>query len=117
MPIVPVLRWCALAVLVVAFAVPAPTARPTHACSHLVDAPVCPPVPHACVLVVSRQPRQSQYGPEPDTVVVAAADGEVTFAGTVAGTRWIVIRHGDGLLASYGRLGASRVRVGQQARG
>ncbi len=116
MPIVPVLRWCALAVLVVAFAVPAPTARADACLLPPVDAPVVDPfrMP-ACSWCPGN--RGIEYGPEPDTVVVAAADGEVTFAGTVAGTRWIVIRHGDGLLASYGRLGASRVRVGQHVRG
>jgi len=36
--------------------------------------------------------------------VVAAASGSVTFSGSVAGTRYVVIRHRDGLRATYGRL-------------
>ncbi len=78
-----------------------------------IDAPVIDPfrMP-ACPYCPGN--RGIEYGPAPGTEVVAAAGGEVGFAGTVAGVRWIVVRQTDGLLASYGRLGASRVRVGRQ---
>jgi murein DD-endopeptidase MepM/ murein hydrolase activator NlpD len=53
------------------------------------------------------------YRVAPGTVVHAIAGGEVTFAGLVAGVRWVVVRHADGLRASYGGLGAVLVRRGQ----
>jgi murein DD-endopeptidase MepM/ murein hydrolase activator NlpD len=40
----------------------------------------------------------------PRARVTAAAAGEVTFAGNVAGTRYVVIRHADGVRATYGEL-------------
>ena len=78
-----------------------------------VDAPVTDPfrLP-ACTYCPGN--RGIEFGPAPGSAVVAAASGEVTFAGTVAGVRWIVVRHGDGLLASYGRLDGLRVRAGQE---
>ena len=36
--------------------------------------------------------------------VGAAADGTVTFAGVVAGKRWVTIRHADGVRTTYGPL-------------
>lgn len=47
------------------------------------------------------------------SAVRAAASGEVTFSGLVAGTRYVVVRHGDGLLATYGGLAASGVSRGE----
>ncbi|WP_052666444.1 M23 family metallopeptidase [Nitriliruptor alkaliphilus] len=44
--------------------------------------------------------------------VHAAAGGEVTFAGSVAGSRWVSVRHGDGIVTSYGALDAVHVRAG-----
>lgn len=60
--------------------------------------------------------RGIEYGPAPGTVVVAVADGEVDFAGTVAGVRWLVVRHADGLRASYGHLASLRVGRGDRVR-
>ena len=37
----------------------------------------------------------------------AAAGGTVTFSGVVAGTRYVVVEHGDGLRATYGGLAGS----------
>lgn len=80
-----------------------------------VDAPVTdpfrmPPCPYCA------GNRGIEYGPVPGTRVVAVAAGEITFAGTVAGVRWVVVRHDDGLLASYGHLSAIDVRVGVTVR-
>jgi murein DD-endopeptidase MepM/ murein hydrolase activator NlpD len=64
--------------------------------------------------------RGIEYGPVPGSTVVAAAAGTVDFAGSVAGTRWLVVRHPDGRRASYGHLASltvgagDRVRVGQR---
>ncbi|MDP2290474.1 MAG: M23 family metallopeptidase [Actinomycetota bacterium] len=38
------------------------------------------------------------------TAVTAAAAGQVAFAGSVAGTRYVVVRHADGVRATYGML-------------
>lgn len=45
-------------------------------------------------------------------LIRAAADGIVTFAGTVAAHSWVSIAHPDGHLSSYGPLTALRVGVG-----
>jgi murein DD-endopeptidase MepM/ murein hydrolase activator NlpD len=55
----------------------------------------------------------------PGTPVRAVADGTVTFAGGVAGVRYVVVRHLDGRRATYGLLSTvvvaagDRIRVGQ----
>lgn len=41
----------------------------------------------------------------PGDAARAAADGTVTFAGAVAGERWVSVRHDDGVVTSYGPLG------------
>jgi hypothetical protein len=55
------------------------------------------------------------------SAVTAAADGVVTFAGTVAGARWVTIGHADGIRTSYGTFAGppavapgDRVRRGQR---
>lgn len=50
--------------------------------------------------------RGLEYAVGPGTPVRAMAAGIVTFAGDVAGTRYLVVRHADGRLATYGRLGS-----------
>ncbi len=44
--------------------------------------------------------------------MIAAAAGTVTFAGLVAGVRYVVIEHTGGYRTTYGRLAGSSVRVG-----
>jgi murein DD-endopeptidase MepM/ murein hydrolase activator NlpD len=56
--------------------------------------------------------RGIEYGPQPGQVVRAVAGGTVEFAGTVAGTRYVVVEHADGLRATYGRLGTLSVGRG-----
>ncbi len=80
-----------------------------------VDAPVLDPF----------QPPTSPYGPgnrgldydtDPGTPVHAAADGRVTFAGSVAGTLHVTVLHDDGVRTSYSFLARVDVVVGQRVR-
>ena len=48
--------------------------------------------------------RGLEYATAPGTAVRALAAGTVTFAGDVAGTRYLVVEHADGRRATYGRL-------------
>ena len=50
----------------------------------------------------------------PGTVVRAMAPGIVTFSGIVVEVRYVVVRHGDGLLATYGGLASSPVAAGDR---
>jgi murein DD-endopeptidase MepM/ murein hydrolase activator NlpD len=52
------------------------------------------------------------YAVPAGTEVRAAASGTVTFSGTVAGTFYVVVRHADGLRATYGQLAGSGLRAG-----
>lgn len=78
-----------------------------------------PPVT-ASVLDPYRPPPQpwmpGNRGIEYDTargeLVRAIGPGRVTFAGPVAGTLHVTVRHPDGLRSSYSNVGAVRVRVG-----
>jgi murein DD-endopeptidase MepM/ murein hydrolase activator NlpD len=48
--------------------------------------------------------RGIEYDTRPGDPVRAVAAGEVTFAGEVAGTRYVVVRHADGLRVTYGNI-------------
>lgn len=48
--------------------------------------------------------RGLEYTPRPGTPVTAAAAGTVTFAGSVAGRRYLTIGHADRLRTTYGPL-------------
>jgi len=48
----------------------------------------------------------------PGTPVRAAAAGTVTFSGVVVDVRYVVVRHGDGLLATYGGLASAAITEG-----
>ena len=56
--------------------------------------------------------RGLEYGTAPGTTVRAGGSGRVTFAGTVAGVRYVVVAQAGGLRATYGRLGTVAVRTG-----
>ena len=60
--------------------------------------------------------RGLEYATVPGTIVAAAADGLVTFAGPVAGALHVTVGHADGIRTSYSFLAAIRVRVGQAVR-
>jgi murein DD-endopeptidase MepM/ murein hydrolase activator NlpD len=72
-----------------------------------------PPVENAPVIDTFRPPatpygpgnRGIEYGTRPGTPVTAAADGRVTFAGTVAGAHYVTVQHADRLRTTYGPLG------------
>lgn len=49
-----------------------------------------------------------------ETIVRAAASGTVSFSGTVAGVRYVVVAHSDGLRATYGRLAATTLHSGDR---
>jgi murein DD-endopeptidase MepM/ murein hydrolase activator NlpD len=53
-----------------------------------------------------------RYAVAPGTVVRAAAAGTVTFSGVVVDVRYVVVRHADGLLATYGGLRSSPLVAG-----
>jgi murein DD-endopeptidase MepM/ murein hydrolase activator NlpD len=48
------------------------------------------------------------------TLVRAAAAGTVTFSGVVVDVRYVVVRHGDGLLATYGGLTSTPLVAGDR---
>ncbi len=76
-----------------------------------VDAPVADPFrPPPCVWCPGN--RGLQYDVPAGTPVRAAAAGVVTFSGVVAGTRYLVLEHADGLLATYGQLASTPWRAG-----
>ena len=60
--------------------------------------------------------RGIEYGPSPGQPVSAVAEGTVTFAGSVAGTRYVVVQHVDGIRATYGGLASRTVAVGDALR-
>jgi hypothetical protein len=110
------LAACAVALVLVATAAPhrvAAAPPPTYVPP--VDAPVADPF---------RPPdepygagnRGLEYATPAGTEVRAAAAGVVTFAGLVAGTRHVTVRHPDGLRTTYSFLDLVDVVVGQQIR-
>jgi murein DD-endopeptidase MepM/ murein hydrolase activator NlpD len=78
-----------------------------------------PPPVEAPVAVAYREPacrycaghRGIDFDSRAGDSVRAVAAGEVTFAGSVAGTRYVVVAHADGLRATYG--GLDRVLVAE----
>ncbi len=79
---------------------------------HPVDAPVVsgfdlPDGPYG------RGNRGVDYATAPGTTVRAAGDGEVVFAGSVAGSLHVTVLHPDGLRTSYSYLASTEVRRGQ----
>ena len=56
--------------------------------------------------------RGIEYAVPAGTPVRAAAAGTVTFSGSVAGTFYVVVRHADGIRATYGELTGSHLAAG-----
>lgn len=76
-----------------------------------VEAPVVDPFrPPACPWCAGN--RGIEYGSAPGDPVRAVAAGTVTFAGSVAGTFYVVIEHIDGLRATYGGLRSTSLAAG-----
>jgi len=57
--------------------------------------------------------RGIEYGTGIGATVRAVASGRVSFVGPVAGTTYLVVRHSDGIRATYGNISDVRLRVGQ----
>ena len=69
------------------------------------------------------RPPATPYGPgnrgiefdtSAGTLVAAAADGTVIFAGVVAAQRWITVRHADGVRTTYGPMDDITVATGER---
>jgi Peptidase family M23/Putative serine esterase (DUF676) len=60
--------------------------------------------------------RGLEYDTEPGDPVRASADGTVIFAGPVAGTLHVTVRHADGVRTSYSFLAVIEVVLGQRVR-
>jgi Peptidase family M23/Putative serine esterase (DUF676) len=60
--------------------------------------------------------RGLEYDTAPGEPVRASAEGTVVFAGPVAGTLHVTVRHGDGVRTSYSFLAAIDVVLGQRVR-
>lgn len=56
--------------------------------------------------------RGLEYGTATGATVRAAATGRVTYSGTIAGTVYVVVRHGDGRRVTYGNLRAASFAIG-----
>src|SRR5262245_7933401 len=56
--------------------------------------------------------RGIEYAVPAGTPIRAAAAGTVTFSGPVAGTVYVVVRHADGIRATYGQLSGSHLAAG-----
>lgn len=93
-------------VVVVLLAAPAGPGRQALAADCLlppVDSPITRPfVAPACQWCAGH--RGVNYQPGAGTPVRAAAAGTVTFSGVVVDVLYVVVRHADGLLATYGGL-------------
>jgi Peptidase family M23/Putative serine esterase (DUF676) len=88
---------------------PAPTYRPP------VSAPIADPFrPPAGPYGAGN--RGLEYDTEPGDPVWASADGTVVFAGPVAGTLHVTVRHADGVRTSYSFLAVIDVVLGQRVR-
>lgn len=57
--------------------------------------------------------RGIEYRTRPGQLVVAVATGRVTFVGTVAGVRYLVVEHSDGRRVTYGHLATVRPSRGE----
>ncbi|MFK8022676.1 MAG: murein hydrolase activator EnvC [Ilumatobacter sp.] len=56
--------------------------------------------------------RGIEYSTERGQVVRAVAAGQVTWSGSVAGVRYVVVTHANGWRATYGDLASTRLRTG-----
>jgi hypothetical protein len=109
---VPSLRWLTLALALIAVA-PAPAAA--RGMEHR--------LPVDGVVLRGFEPPATTYGPGHRGVDLAAprgapvrasAAGDVRFAGPVAGTVWVTVDHGAGIVTSYGPLADAAVATGDR---
>ena len=76
-----------------------------------VDAPISDPF-RAPATPYGPGSRGLEFDTAPGATVRAAAPGEVTFAGPVAGRRYVTVLHADGVRTAYGPLGRVAVALG-----
>jgi murein DD-endopeptidase MepM/ murein hydrolase activator NlpD len=107
------MRRLALALVIAALLAPTPASASADAWTRPVPGPVVRPL----------APPKTRYGPGhvgvdfralPGTPVRAAGAGQVTFAGAVARTRHVVVRHANGRRTSYSFLASIRVHAGDR---
>jgi murein DD-endopeptidase MepM/ murein hydrolase activator NlpD len=91
-----------------------PTRAASAACLRPpVDAPISRPFDApACPWCAGH--RGLTYEVPEGTAVRAAAAGAVTFSGLVVDVRYVVVRHGDGMLATYGGLESTTLSSGDR---
>lgn len=100
-------RGAVLAVLALGIAVTPSTVAQADCWAPPVVAPVTDPFrPPACRWCPGN--RGIEYDTRPGQLVRAVATGRVSFAGSVAGTTYVVIEHRDGRRVTYGGLAARR---------
>lgn len=58
--------------------------------------------------------RGIEYVTPPHAPVYSAASGEVSFAGSVAGSKYVVVRAANGVLVTHGRLESAAVQAGDR---
>lgn len=58
--------------------------------------------------------RGLEYSAVSGSGVRSVAAGTVSWSGTIAGVRWVVVEHVDGWRATYGRLAASELATGDR---
>ena len=58
--------------------------------------------------------RGIEYVTPPHAPVYSAASGEVTFAGSVAGSKYVVVRAANEVLVTHGRLESAAVKAGDR---
>jgi murein DD-endopeptidase MepM/ murein hydrolase activator NlpD len=114
--------WAMATITAVVSPAAAAGARPSQAAQ---PAPTYSPPVSAPIADAFRAPaepygagnRGLEYDTEPGDPVRASADGTVVFAGPVAGTLHVTLRHADGVRTSYSFLDAIEVLLGQRVRG
>lgn len=100
-----------LVAIVLVLLVPSSPADAWPCWAPAVDAPVVDPFrAPACAWCPGN--RGIEYGTGAGVTVRAVATGTVTFAGPVAGTTYVVIRHADGHRVTYGNLAPVGWRAG-----
>lgn len=111
----PFLRRLAAVSLVVAVAVPAGVADAAPCWRPPVDAPVTDPFREpVCTWCPGN--RGIEYGTARGTSVRSVGAGTISWAGTVAGTVYVVVRHPDGRRVTYADLTEERFDTGDRVR-
>lgn len=106
MPFAPI-RRCVATILLLSALLSAGVASATPCWNPPVSARVTDPYREpACRWCAGN--RGVEYGTGEGSVVRAVATGRVTYAGSIAGTGYLVVRHRDGLRTTYGNLSERR---------